>query len=245
MRKIILILNIFLVLISCTEKEPEIIQDIFFEEHDESDLPEETPEPADYKNYNAIDSNHRESYIYDDFIEESSNWSEINNGYFSVVQQNGYLHVKNNYSNTTYIYQKSVIGLQPLDFEIEYIVKRLDKKAFNEVGFSWGGSSDPLKIFYIILSDAYGLSVEIGEYDGGIETWTVDSSLESYAVESYDYNKFTIRKIDSQYYFFVNEKLFFNAAVKDFYGNKVGIYMGSISEAYFDEIRIDKLINLD
>lgn len=234
-----------LIFLSCTEKDPEIIQGLFFQEHDESDIPEETPEPTDYKVYNAIDSNQRESYIYDDFVEESTNWNEINNGYFSVVQANGYLQVKNNYSNTAYIYQKSVIDFSEMDFEIEYIVKRVDKKAFNKVGFSWGGSSDPLKIYYMILSDAYGLSVEIGDFDGEVNTWTVDSSLETYSVTSYDLNKYTIRKVDSQYYFFVNEKLFYNTSVKDFYGNKVGLYMGSISEAYFDEIKIDRLVNLN
>jgi hypothetical protein len=238
---------VFLSFVSCVkENNPEILEDLLFKEHDASELPEGGDgenESVDYKLYNVIKVTQRQKYIDDDFTTPSSIWSEISSGLFTANINNGHYFLNNNNSHGI-IHQASVGDIYSEDFEIEYRLKRNSAKSFNFVGFVWGSSVSPLKFYYITLSDQYGLSVDVGEYDNEKKSWHKSSSLGDYSVESYGYNKFTIRKIKNKYYFFVNEVFFYEADVKPFFGSRIGIYMGNNSKATFDQIKIDKLINL-
>jgi len=201
----------------------------------------------DYKQYNSISNSYREEYYTCNFNEPTTVWRTYTSnpvGMFYAKFTNLGYEVKNNFSSGRLI-SGMIDNIGQQNFEIEYTFKRIEMPYFNSVSFTWGlKNTDPMKFYYIRLSSKYDLSINIGCFDNEEKEWVNNTNFDDYSFNRYGENKFTIRRIQDKYYFFINEVFLFEHDFQSFFGNRIGIVMGGPSEAIFKDMKIDYLINL-
>lgn len=200
-----------------------------------------------YNQYNSISTSNREEYYTNDFSEPTTVWGTYTSnpvGMFHAIYSNSGYEIKNNYSSGRLI-SGEIDDISQHNFEIEYIFKRINLPYFNSVSFTWGlKNSDPMKFYYLRLSSKYDLSVNIGSVENGENEWVNHTDFDEFSFNKYGENKFTIRRIQNKYYFFINEVFLYEHDFQSFFGDRVGIVMGGPSEAIFKSMKIDYLINL-
>jgi uncharacterized repeat protein (TIGR01451 family) len=123
---------------------------------------------------------------------------------------------------------------QKRDFEIEAsikIVKGLMDKAY---GIQWGKSVNPVRQydFYLSGNGQFTIDKYTGEFNDYVP-FTLSENVNSYA-----FNKFTIRKVAGKYYFFLNEKLVHSMPFEPFFGNLIGFQVAENSTIMVDNIEI-------
>jgi hypothetical protein len=128
------------------------------------------------------------------------------------------------------------------DFELEASLRIYEAPNEFRNGLVWGGSTGPLK--FNCMAFNISRKMWIGDYDGDVQTYTpwLDWSLAGSLTSPDSYNKLTVRKVGSAYYFFVNETYFGEYPAGGFEGSNVGFIVGSNSVLYIDFVRVDYLL---
>ncbi len=231
-----LILVIISTFMSCiTEKNPEIIEDLFFEGNIIDD--------SLYKTYNYIQSDQHQSLLYDDVDTDSGLWPNIATGDItSEHTSDGYL-INNTYEHDRFI-SVNIDDFENTNFEIEFVMKLENSTSSESSGFFWGDDNiAPHKFYYYKFSNN-PQAIELGEWYGLFDSWYDSEDLINFSINTSSFNKFTIRKINNKYYFFINEIFLFDTFIEPFFGNNIGILNGGYSKSLFKSIKIDYLVNL-
>ena len=124
------------------------------------------------------------------------------------------------------------------DFEIESSIKFVYGKGNNGNGIMWGQTKSGWDGWRFAIS-GNGQYIIDRWSDGKfvtIKDWTVGSNM-----SKGDFNKLTIRKVSSDYYFFINEALVHTCPVESLQGNDFNIFSASNSTIRIGSIRISYL----
>ena len=132
-----------------------------------------------------------------------------------------------------------VILDQTRDFEIEAKIKFVKGNMEKAYGLQWGKSKSPVNQFdfYLTGNGQYTIDKYTGEFHDFVPFTQSDK------VNSYTYNKLTIRKVEDKYYFFLNEHLVHTMPFEPFYGNLMGFQVAENSTIlidYFNVFYLDK-----
>jgi hypothetical protein len=103
------------------------------------------------------------------------------------------------------------------DFEIEAEIQYAGGESNNAVSLVWGKDENYNRYNFAISGDGH---FEIFQYNGSfvnLKNWTVPE-----VYNKTDFNKLTIRKVASNYYFFLNGKLVHTSEFYPFYSNQIG-----------------------
>ncbi|MCK5170682.1 MAG: caspase family protein, partial [Bacteroidales bacterium] len=120
------------------------------------------------------------------------------------------------------------------DFEIETKIKLVKGDMEKAYGLQWGISKSPVKQydFYLSGNGHYTIDKYTGEFHDFVPFTKSDK------VNSYTYNKLTIRKVEDKYYFFLNENLVHSMPFEPFYGNLLGFQVAENSTILVDYITV-------
>jgi hypothetical protein len=123
-----------------------------------------------------------------------------------------------------------VILDQNRDFEIEAKIKFVKGNMEKAYGLQWGKSKSPVNQFdfYLTGNGHYTIDKYTGEFHDFVPFTQSDK------VNSYTYNKLTIRKVEDKYYFFLNEHLVHTMPFEPFYGNLMGFQVAENSTILID-----------
>lgn len=124
------------------------------------------------------------------------------------------------------------------DFEIEFRMRIANSKNEGEISrFHWGKSNT--KYIFLALSMTREGKIKIARYRG-----SKNGSWEDYygwvvsrPMKKTDFNVFTIRKVGSYYYFFVNQTFEHKMYYEGFYGPSMGFHAGKYSTVEVDFLR--------
>lgn len=130
-----------------------------------------------------------------------------------------------------------VILDQTRDFEIEARIKLVKGNMEKAYGLQWGKSKNPVKQFdfYLTGNGHYTIDKYTGEFHDFVPFTQSDK------VNSYTYNKLSIRKIKDKYYFFLNEHLVHTMPFEPFYGNLMGFQVAENSTILIDYFNVSYL----
>ena len=130
-----------------------------------------------------------------------------------------------------------VILDQNRDFEIEVKIKLVKGNMEKAYGLQWGKSKNPVKQFdfYLTGNGHYTIDKYTGEFHDFVPF------TQSGKVNSYTYNKLSVRKVKDKYYFFLNEHLVHTMPFEPFYGNLMGFQVAENSTILIDYFNVSYL----
>jgi hypothetical protein len=193
-------------LFSCTEKEPEDIDDLFFDDG-------QGIEKVDYSVFTSIPQAHKQMVYSEGFSDNSAKWFEgkstIYNSLYDFHISGGYYYMDYNATGKVSGFSKDVgANFFSGDFEMEASLELL--KVYSgpsgKFGIVWNENDISGNDSYYFFEETYDSRlISIGTVNGSVRTnWkTVDKSKSS--VLDNPNVKLTVRRVGNYYYFFVNE----------------------------------------
>jgi hypothetical protein len=178
----------------------------------------------------------------------SDDFSKFNNYWLLGVEENSWAESIENgglvFQSLTNKPKEDLLPVvidQKRNFEIEASIKIAEGLMDKAYGIQWGKAVDPVKQFDFYLSGNGQFTID--KYTGEFKDYvpfTVSDKVNSYA-----FNKITIRKVDAKYYFFLNEKLVHSMPFEPFFGNLIGFQVAERSTIIVDKIEIAYLDKLN
>jgi len=163
----------------------------------------------------------KEKIFYDDFSTNNSGWRigtinsnvyQISNGYYELISTSDGATASNYNTNNIFTID------QNKNFEIELSMAFISGEENGGNGIWWGVKSSNWAGFQFVFSG--NGSFRLSKYYNG--TWNaLKDWTKSDLINKNDYNKMTIRKIDNQYYFFINDGFVHSCPFESFYGNEI------------------------
>jgi hypothetical protein len=160
-----------------------------------------------------------ETIFTDDFSNNNNKWVtgwSSDSCYTSKIE-NGAYEIKSSCVGTYPAYWLTRTIDITRDFEIEGRILYVQGESNNALSLLWGKSDSFHSLYFGISGNG---QFRISQFNGSwtnIKDWTASD-----LVYKTDYNKLTVRKIDSKYYFFLNEKLVHISDFYTFFGNQIG-----------------------
>jgi len=168
----------------------------------------------------------------EEFSDNSKSWGTGQTSDIKRSIENGSYYFET-FIESFYSAYKDVIISQNRDFQIETAIKFNKGNENFENCLLWGGS-DNGSFRLGVTGNGYYCAYKIES--STITTW-LDYKNEPW-IKYKEYNKFTVRKIGSTYYFFINEKLIHTRNFESFSGNRIGFLVGKTAAIYIDYLRV-------
>jgi len=192
--------------------------------------------PADY---NGVPETDKLAIFHDEFNDNSNLWDigEEKDSWLEKIE-NGYVY----FESLDYLPNEDYLPI-PFDenknFEIEVNIAFDKGDNIQAYGLQWGKTAEEHKQFDFFVSGngQYSIDKYTGEFTDYIPFTSSDF------VKKDDYNKLTVRKIDDQYYFFLNEELVHQMPFEPFMGKNIGFQVGKKSAIRVDYLKVSELIN--
>ena len=187
------------------------------------------------KDYNCVQSEDLSSFFMEDFSSNTHNWYTGTTGNLTATISSDLYTIVNNNSTSQKIWL-----ISPFDgnqnFQFETLIKYSSSTSVNYIGFLWG---------YFSSIDYYGFFFENSQYyefeksTSDIITPIINKSYSS-SINSSNFNKITVRKINNKYYFFINESFVASTPFTSFFenANKIAFYFCPNSNNQIDYFRI-------
>ena len=187
--------------------------------------------------YHSISSEEKTALFYDDFDDNRSNWGlgQIKNDWLEAIAD-GNLHFQSFDNNAKEDLINFEIG-QNKDFEIETAIRFANGDSIKFFGLQWGKSADFNNQYDFLISGSNYVTIDkyFGEFFDYLEP-----AISEFLRKNH-FNKLTIRKLNTNYYFFINEQLIYSMPFKPFFGNYIGFQVSENSSILIDYLKISEL----
>jgi len=189
-------------------------------------------------NYSDYTSANKSPIFVDDFKNNANNWW-TGDQYRTCNYANGQFYFSTHGNEEAGITFRQIEINQSKDFEIETSIAYLDGTSdlLNAVLFGLDRTSVNHYKFGFSSTGYYQYVKIINSEWYPVRDWMQTNSLKTVG----DYNKLTIRKIQSNYYFFINEVFVYNCDADPFYGNWIGFHVAPKTSIAIDYIYINYL----
>jgi len=200
-------------------------------------IPRNTNNDVAAMSYNEIADSKKINIFFDDFNDNRFGWSNWND-YTNGKVENGHYYLES-------LNEKSQIAVRDIgisqdgDFEIETSIKFVRGDASTANFLQWGRKGLYESLRFDIGFTGSG-KYTIDKYNGSDWEDFVAFTASS-ALKNSDYNKLTVRKIGSKYYFYINEVFVHTMSFQPFYGSFIGFSVAGKSIVYVDYLRVSKI----
>jgi hypothetical protein len=195
----------------------------------------------DPKVYHSISAEEKTALLLDNFDDNRYNWGlgQADNDWLEKIAD-GKLIFQSFNANAKEDLIKFEIP-SDRDFEIETSIRFKQGDTARFFGLQWGKSSDYNNQYDFLIS-GNGL-VSIDKFSG--EFFDYLPPVPSEYLKPGHFNTLTIRKINTSYYFFVNEELIHTMPFKPFFGPYFGFQVGEHSAIEVDYFKISALTRMN
>jgi len=220
-------LFVILAFISCEEIEPSFFEKEFLGKNADYSL-------IDADAYTGIPSEKREFFLYEEFNDNQNGWQLTSTStVYTAISDGNYIMQAGSSASISSIVKAIDTNR---NFEIETNIKIVNPQNTNASGIAWGYSSNNTEFYSYLFSS--NQSLWIGYYQwNNYNTW-LDFTQQNVNPQN-QYNKLTIRKINSEYYFFMNEAFIMSQNFETFFDSGIGFLAASYSTIYIDYLNID------
>jgi hypothetical protein len=195
----------------------------------------------DPKVYHSVSAEEKTALLLDNFDDNRYNWGlgQAKNNWLEKITD-GKLYFQSFDNNAKEDLIKFELPSEH-DFEIETSIRFIVGDTARFFGLQWGKSSD-FNNQYDFLISGNGL-VSIDKFSGEFFDY-LPPALSEFLKPGH-FNKLTIRKINTNYYFFINEELIHTMPFKPFFGPYFGFQVGENSAIEVDYFKISELTKLN
>lgn len=191
------------------------------------------------ENYDGISDESKLSVFIDEFDNNKNLWDigEEKDNWVEKIE-NGYLH----FESLDYIPNADYLPMpfdESNDFEIEISVAFAGGDVLQAYGLQWGKTAEDSKQFDFFVSGNGQYTID--KFTGEFTDYVPFTASE--LVKKEGYNKLTVRKVNNEYYFFLNEMLVHQMPFEPFMGKNIGFQVGKKSSIKVDYIKVSELIN--
>jgi hypothetical protein len=224
MQKKYLLYSLFIILFSGCKKE---------------ELGEVIPK-LDYEQYSSVGPQIKVGIINDSFIDNRNEWHWIDTSFKGDVDTYPYssgvllseggiiMSGKGSLVELSISYDSlTLLSNFELEAEVKFVKNRPNKDMDSTSAYimlTWGFNDFNENINYILLAN-YPTSQKVGYY----KDWYTTFPFEFPAIKGNQFNKLTIRKVDKQLYYFINEQFIGKYALQTITGNRIGFRTNSHS----------------
>ena len=176
-----------------------------------------------YGDYALTDQNLFFSKVFT--VDQSNDeWSKGSEGKLEIRKEKNYWRIANTKPRAWGIGDSVLTDASKnfqIDLGVQFIAGGDNHKQESSMLF-WGRNESRGFYFYF-AKDGY---CSISDSKSTERYQYIDNSLTQVSLKQGEFNKFTVRKVKSTYYFFVNEQLIFTMPSQPFYGNLLGVGVG-------------------
>ncbi|MBK6904883.1 MAG: hypothetical protein IPH04_19265 [Saprospirales bacterium] len=224
----------FLILLGCGKEENEnLVEHLFLEE---------ASGVVNLKDYAGIAPEARFGFLFDDFEDNDQGWDVSNDAESSTRVEDGVYKIQSK-NSTSFVFSISSGGLDfGKDFEMEASIKISQSGGAGRNGLVWGVGYSPFTFNNFSVNNQK--ETWIGVWDGNAGAYAPwnDWWLTGFVNPEGNFNKLTVRRVEGQYYFFVNEKFIAESANGGFSDDDIGFIVAGLSTIHVDYILINYLI---
>jgi hypothetical protein len=241
--KLVYALFAMVMLLSCTEKEPEEIDDLFFDNGPGS-------EKIDYSVFSTIPQANKKLIFSDGFTDNSGKWFEgkstIFNSLYDFHIANGFYFMDYNVSGKVSGFTKDVgASLFSGDFEIEANLEILKTYSgtSGKFGMVWNDNNNSNNETYYFFEETYDSRlITVGAVNGNIRTNWKTADKSNSTILNNTQVKLTVRRVGDFYYFFVNENFICRHTYQNVSFGNTGVFLTqcSIKVDYFKVFTLTK-----
>ncbi len=183
--------------------------------------------------YNGIPLIDKKIILLESFDNNKNKWDSVDDEKETTMIKGGALLMTSK-DNTPKSVAISVDFDEENNFEIEANIEFLKGETDNFSGIIWGSDNDKNKRFRFGFSgEGHFLIDKFNSSWINIVNWTVCESFMKKTL-----NKLTIRKVDDDYFFFINEKLVHRTRFTSLYGKMVGFQCNKNSSIKIDFLKV-------
>jgi hypothetical protein len=196
---------------------------------------ENEPEWAEHElSYDVIKKHNKQFVFVDYFDDNSTGWNLNNTSKGKVSIENGVLKIDGDNIDDLVYWKESALDCSA-DFEIEAKIKISGNDPYHIGGILWSG--DGVDNAYMI---AFNTSNNVLIYNTDL-SYIYFYRFNQPTFNKDSYNKFTIRKLNGLYYFYLNEEFMYFTDVHEEFGNVMGFLVGKNTELLIDELHIAQI----
>lgn len=222
---------IYLLIFSCTkETNPELINQTFFICFDKEKDPPLNPE-----NINGLPDKCTNIFYFEEFKNDKSGWYRSNDSDKKFISSGGYYQMLNNTMLNYYIrfgLDRDVFGG---NFDFTCVVRKVNGTIGEYLSVIWGAKDWRYLEFGIDHVSRYYIKENISQSSG---TKMISSGSFSPAVNTNDWYKLTIRRLEGNYFFFANDTLIAKLPSVLHFGSDIGFFVPEGNEFSVDKIEI-------
>ncbi|MEI6347523.1 MAG: hypothetical protein WCP69_06220 [Bacteroidota bacterium] len=189
------------------------------------------------RSYAGIDAKRYSPVFEEEFTDNLKLWNVGSGDSVNRLIENGYYTLQNA-SNEHYSSWNDIPFDHNTDFEIETSIKFDDGTDKSENCILWGSKD---KYSYRFGFNGEG-SIFIYKSVDGVFSKILNFTTCKPIIKN-SYNKLTIRRFDTLYYFFVNENLIYFTKFEDFYGDRIGFVVSKKSSIRIENLKISRISN--
>lgn len=181
--------------------------------------------------YSDYSKSNKEYVFEENFNNNSRTWKVGNESEREFTIAGGYYTLENYAEKAKLTYRPADFD-ETNDFEIETSMKYIYGEDLTSHALLWANGNSMDYGFYFTAAGSY----KIAYYDGSYKD-IVDFTQTS-ALKRGEFNKFTVRKVGNQYYFFINEIFIYQTDFRDFFGKQIGFQVSSKSKIQIDYVKV-------
>lgn len=196
--------------------------------------------------YYGIPEAAKEIAFFDEFVDESYQWDTRSNGLNIRPKVNAkedvlYCQSRSQYADG-HFWQVPIRPHENYEMEIRFFYS--DGPERNPIGLTFGRNmSGEAFSFLVTPQRKYSIHKVNGIGRGSDDkhaSWNFSQEIAKYAA-----NRLTVRKVGSEWYFFINERLVAQEKAQNLFGNGVGFTVGGNMTTEIDYLKVSRLRNTD
>jgi len=227
----ILLMLLIIIITSCVEMQPEFFENEFLGANNNGNYEIVEPEI-----YNGVPTSKREKLLNENFDNNNNLWAIVNTSQAYTSIENSTYIFQNKLSYTQISAINTIINTDR-NFEIETNFKISSSLNNNGNSLVWG-YDETVEFWFFCFSISSDQNLWIGNFI--FETYNPWQNWLALNVKpENEYNKLTVRKINNNYYFFINEQFVISHLFETFYDNNIGFKAEANTTLQIDYLKID------
>ncbi len=190
--------------------------------------------------YSGIPDKDRHTVIFDEFEDNRNKWN-LESKYIDMRIDNGDYFYCNNRRDNPYPKRKSFVFNRTGDYEIEIRMRFVRGVSTSPMGLIFGGDSKGnIFNFYFTPQGEYKISQYFNYRSRDLKSWMHNKSIQQYSM-----NTLTVRKVGTEWYYFINRDLVYRTTAVPLFGSDFGFLVSGKTAAEIDYFKIQELQPMD
>jgi len=190
--------------------------------------------------YSGVPDSDRHTIIFDEFEDNRNRWN-LESKYLKMRIDKGDYFYCDNLRDTPYPKRKNFVFDINGNYEVEIRMRFVRGMEGSPLGLIFGGDNEGNSFnFFYTPQGEYKISQYYNYRSIELKTWTPHPSIQQYSM-----NTLTVRRINNEWYYFINRELAYRTTAKQLFGGDFGFMVSGNTAVEIDYFKIQELKPID